>query len=139
MSSTETRTVVIEREFPHSPERLWHALTQRALIAEWLMENDFEPKVGHKFTLRSKPVPNWNGVVDCEVLVIEPVKRLTYSWGALGLESAVTFTLTPTKTGVHLRMEQTGFRPDQPQAYNGATYGWQRFFGTLEKVLEKID
>lgn len=131
-----TRSVVIEKVFPHSPEKLWRALTESSLIAQWLMNNDFEPVAGRKFQFRADPVPNWNGVVDCEVLVVDPLKQLSYTWGSLGLDSVVLFTLTPTEGGTHVRMEQSGFRPDQEQAYKGANYGWQRFLGNLERVLE---
>ncbi len=136
---SETLSVVVEREIPHPPEKIWRALTQPHLIAEWLMKNDFRPVVGHGFTLRMDPQPNWNGVVDCQVLVVEPNKALSYTWGALGLESIVTFTLTPTSTGTHLRMEQSGFPPDRPQNYQGAQYGWQKFFANLEQVLARTD
>jgi uncharacterized protein YndB with AHSA1/START domain len=132
---TTTRTLVIEKEMPHPPEKIWRALTQGPLIKEWLMDNDFEPIVGHKFQFRSTPVPNWNGIIDSEVLVVEPNKKLIYSWGTLGLESAVTWTLTPTDAGTHVRMEQSGFGSDQDAAYKGANYGWQRFIGNMERVV----
>ena len=138
-NSTETRAVVVERQLPFLPEKIWRALTQPQLIEEWLMKNDFRPAVGHRFSLRMDPQPNWNGVVDCQVLVVEPNKALSYTWGALGLESVVTFTLTPTSTGTHLRMEQSGFRPEQPQAFQGAQYGWRQFFAKLEQVLARTD
>src|SRR5580658_1076488 len=99
-----SRSLVIEREMPHPPEKIWRALTQGPLIEEWLMKNDFQPVVGHRFTFRATPVPNWNGIVDCEVLAVEVNTRLSYSWGSLGLMTAVTWTLTPTKGGTHLRM-----------------------------------
>jgi uncharacterized protein YndB with AHSA1/START domain len=137
--ATETRSVVVERDMPHPPEKIWRALTQPHLIQEWLMKNDFKPDVGHGFSFRMDPQPGWNGVIDCKVLVVEPNKTLSYSWGTLGLDSAVTFTLTPTGIGTHLRMEQTGFRPDQKQAYAGATYGWRTFFTKLEQVLARTD
>ena len=137
--ASETRSVVIEREIPHPPEKIWRALTQPHLIEEWLMKNDFQPVVGHRFSLRMDPQPNWNGVIDCQVLVVERNKTLAYAWGALGLESSVTFTLTPTRTGTNLRMQQTGFRPDQPQNYQGAKYGWQKFFANLERVLARTE
>ena len=79
------------------------------------------------------------GVVGCQVLAVEPNRTLSYTWGAYGLKSVVTWALTPTSTGTHLRMEQSGFRPDQPQYYQGAKGGWQRFFGALEQVLARID
>ena len=97
-------------------------------------ENDFEPIVDHRFTLRA----DW-GAVDCQVLAIEPNKTLSYTWAAYGLESVVTWTLTPTSTGTLLRMEQSGFRPDQQQAYQGAKFGWQKFLGSLEQVLARPD
>lgn len=134
---TETRTVVVEREMPHPPEKLWRALTQPHLIEEWLMKNDFKPAVGHRFNLRGE----WGGVLDCEVLVVEPNKQLAYTWNhvhddaAFNLQSVVTFTLTPTAAGTRLRMEQAGFGKDQRQAFGGANAGWQQFFAKLEQVL----
>ena len=71
-ADTATHSIVIERVMPHPPEKVWRALTQGSLIEAWLMKNDFQPVVGHRFNLRSNPMPHWNGVVDCEVLVVEP-------------------------------------------------------------------
>jgi uncharacterized protein YndB with AHSA1/START domain len=138
-NNAPTRILVMEREMPHSPEKIWRALTEASLINEWLMSNDFQPAVGHKFTFRSTPVPGWNGIIDSEVLVVEPHSRLTYSWGTMGMESAVTWTLTPTPGGTHVRMEQSGFGADQDAAYKGATYGWKNFIGKLERVLGGMD
>jgi uncharacterized protein YndB with AHSA1/START domain len=138
-TATETRSVVLEREFPYPPERLWRALTQPHLIEEWLMKNDFQPKVGHSFRLNAQPQPGWNGVIDCKVLVVEPLKTLSYTWasgqGDLAIDSTVTLWLTATEAGTLLRMEQTGFRPDQKQNYNGAKHGWQHFLGRLDQVM----
>ena len=138
-TSAETRSVVVERDIPFPPDKIWRALTQPHLIEEWLMKNDFNPVVGHRFNLRRNPQPDLNIVIDCQVLVVEPNKTLSYTWAAYGLESVVTWTLTPTSTGTRLRMEQSGFRPDQHQAYQGAKYGWQKFFANLEQVLARID
>jgi uncharacterized protein YndB with AHSA1/START domain len=106
-----------------------------------MMKNDFEPTVGRRFQFRADPMPNWDGVVDCEVLVVDPLKTLSYNWGTGGAESGlqwvVLWTLTPADGGTHVRMEQSGFRPDQQQAYAGAKWGWQRFFAGLEKVLDE--
>lgn len=132
--ATETLSVVIEREMPFSPEKIWRALTQPQLIEDWLMKNDFKPVVGHSFNFRA----DW-GAVGCQVLAVEPHKTVSYTWDAYGLSSVVTWTLTPTGTGTHLRMEQSGFRADQQQAYQGAQGGWPRFFAALEKVLARID
>jgi uncharacterized protein YndB with AHSA1/START domain len=139
MKESETRSVVVERELPFPPEKIWRALTQPHLIEEWLMKNDFNPVVGHRFNLQRTPKPDLNIVVDCQVLVVEPNKTLSYTWSAFDLESVVTWTLTPTSTGTHLRMEQSGFRPDQKLAYGGAKGGWQNFFASLEEILARTD
>ncbi|ODT70119.1 MAG: polyketide cyclase [Pelagibacterium sp. SCN 63-23] len=140
MTETQTRTVTIERYFAHAPEKLWRALTQPHLIADWLMQNDFVPTLGHTFQLRGE----WGGILDCEVLAIEPERSLSYTWNfanddpAYALASVVTFTLTPTRNGTHLRVEQSGFRPDQKQAYGGAHAGWKQFLAKLEDVLTRL-
>lgn len=134
VTSTQTRSVVVEREIAHPPDRIWRALTQPHLIEEWLMKNDFKPVVGQRFDLRA----DW-GSVSCQVLAVEPDKTLSYTWAAMGLESVVTWTLTATRAGTHLRMEHTGFRPEQEQAYQGARYGWQKFLAALEQVVARID
>jgi len=140
-----TRSVVVEREMPHPAEKIWRALTQGPLIEEWLMKNDFQPVVGHRFKFRAEPMPQWNGVTDCEVLVVEPHKRLSYRWSASGEQAetgprtVVTWTLTPTKTGTIVRMEQSGFRPEDQGFYQGATYGWRRMVGELEQVVARLD
>ncbi|MGB3337358.1 MAG: SRPBCC domain-containing protein [Devosia sp.] len=139
---TETppiRTVTIEREIAHPPEKIWRALTQPHLIEEWLMKTDFKPVKGRKFTLRRQPKPDFEVVVDCEVLDMEPNRSLSYSWDAFGLESVVTFTLEPTPLGTLLRMEQTGFRPDQDAAFKGARASWKQFIAALEKVVADLD
>ena len=134
----ETRTLVIERVFPHSPEKLWRALTESPLLSQWLMNNDFEPALGHKFQFRADPVPGWNGIIDCEVLIVDPLKQLSYTWGSMGMNSIVLFTLTPAGTGTQLRMEQSGFPAAYEAAYKGATYGWQKFLGNLERVVGEL-
>jgi uncharacterized protein YndB with AHSA1/START domain len=132
-------SLVIEREMPHPPEKIWRALTQGPLIEEWLMKNDFQPAVGHQFSFHATPVPGWDGVIDSEVLVIEPNSRLSYSWATMGTKTVVTWTLTPTTVGTHLRMEQTGFRSETDAAYKGATYGWTKFIGNMERVVGGLD
>ena len=136
--STETRSVIVEREIPHPPEKIWRALTQPHLIEEWLMKNDFQPIVGHHFNLRRTPKPDLNIVVDCEVLVVEPNKTLSYTWAAFDLVGVVTWTLTSTGTGTRLRMEQSGFRPDQKRAYGGAKGGWRQIVAKLEQLLARM-
>ena len=139
MNAAATRSVVIEKELPHPPEKIWRALTQGPLIKEWLMDNDFQPALGRKFNFRAPPMPHWNGVVDCEVLVVEPNKKLSYSWNSMGLESIVVWTLVATSGGTLVRMEQSGFRADQDANYRGATYGWQKFIGNLDRVVAELE
>lgn len=130
---SDTKTVTVNSAMPYSIENVWRALTEAPLIEEWLMKNNFEPVVGHHFDLKA----DW-GVVDCEVLSVETHKSLSYTWEAYGLKSVVTWTLTPTDSGTNVHMAQSGFRADQEQAYQGATYGWQQFFAALEQVLARV-
>lgn len=139
--SEEIRSVVVERDLAHAPEKLWRALTQPHLIEAWLMKNDFAPEVGHSFQLRG----DWGGVLNCKVLEVEPPTTLAYSWDhdhadpAFSLKSVVTFTLTPTGQGTHLRVEQAGFRPGQKQAFGGAMAGWSQFLSKLDALLARED
>lgn len=133
-STTEIRSVVVERDIAFPAEKIWRALTQPHLIEEWLMKSDFKPTAGHAFRFTA----DWGGV-DCKVEAIEPNKTLSYTWDAFGLESTVTWTLTPTSTGTRLRMEQMGFKPDQEQAFQGAQYAWPDYFTAMEKVLAGLD
>ncbi len=128
------RAVVVEREIAFPPEKIWRALTQPHLIEEWLMKTDFKPALGHSFTLSG----DW-GAVTCAVTAIEPNRTLAYTWDAFGLESVVTWTLTPTGTGTHLRMEQAGFLANQEQAYQGAQQAWPAYFTALEAVLAGLE
>lgn len=110
------RDLRLERVFPQPPERVWRALTDRRAIAAWLMDNDFEPVVGHRFTFRAKPQPGWDGVTYCEVIEVDPPRRLAYTWrGGAGddkpptLDTIVRFTVVPEGTGTRLILEHTGF------------------------------
>ena len=141
----DTQEIVVDELFPHAPEVIWKTLTNGALMGRWLMApSGFAPTVGNRFTYQTKPAGAWDGTIHCEVLDVVPNRRFAYAWkgghdsnegyGA-PLETVVTFTLTPTGTGTHLRMEQAGFKPDQKQAYGGAKAGWQQFFTKLEKLV----
>lgn len=135
--AAETLSVVVEREFAFPPEKVWRALTQPHLIEAWLLKNDFVPAVDHRFSLRA----DW-GTVECQVRAIEPQRRLAYTFAANGVDTVVTWTLTPAGRPVgsatHLRMEQVGFRPDQKPAYGGARQGWPRFLASLDQVLARV-
>jgi uncharacterized protein YndB with AHSA1/START domain len=134
-TTTPTHSLVIEREMPHSPEKVWRALTEGRLIDEWLMKNDFQPVVGHRFQFRSTPVPNWDGIIEGKVLEVEQNARLVYTWASMGMDSVVTWTLTPTNGGTHVRMEHAGFPSQESASYKGAKYGWTSFIGKLEQVV----
>ena len=133
-ATAATRSVIVEREIMHPAEKIWRALTVPHLVADWLMKGDVAAVAGHRFRFGAE----W-GDVDCEVIEVEAQRVLAYSWAGKGLESVVTWTLTPTPTGTLLRMEQTGFQPDQQLAYHGARAGWPRFMGRLEQVLVQMD
>ena len=136
-----TRSIVVERVMPHAPEKIWRALTQSALIEAYLMKNDFTPIVGHRFNFRAQPIAGWNGVADCEVLVVEPCKRLAWSQNASGdqaqdgLKSVVTWTLTPVEGGTLVRMEHSGFRPQDEAGYQVMGNGWPRVVAGLERAV----
>jgi uncharacterized protein YndB with AHSA1/START domain len=134
VTAPQTRTVAVERVIPFPPEKIWRALTQSDLIEEWLMKTDFLPEPGHRFSLNA----NW-GSVEGEVQAVVPERTLTYTWNTKDLTSVITWSLTPTVTGTLLRMEQTGFQPDQRSYYQGAVVGWQEFFTAMEEVLARMD
>jgi uncharacterized protein YndB with AHSA1/START domain len=138
--SEPTRSIVVERTMPHPPEKVWKALTRSDVVARWLMQNDFAPQVGHRFNFRAAPIPNmWNGCTDCEVLVVDQPRTLAYSWNASGeeavdgLKSVVTWTLTPVDGGTHVRMEHSGFRPQDEGGRLAMGGGWPRIVERLER------
>ncbi len=145
-ATAATRSIVIERTMPHPPEKIWRALTQSSLIAEWLMENDFQAHLGGRFQFRAKPMGNWNGVVDCEITAFEPPRRLVYTWkgGAVqnlgygtALDSIVEWTLTPVAGGTRVRMEHSGFGPQNASAYETMSGGWPRILERLEHASHR--
>lgn len=130
---SEDRTIVVEREFPHPPEKVWRALTQPHLVAEWMMKNDIAPVAGHAFSFDAE----W-GAVECRVREADPPRSLSYDWKTKDLDSVVTWTLSPSRRGTLLRMEQTGFRPDQRSYFRGATARWPQFLDALDALLARI-
>lgn len=142
-STAGTQSIVVEYELPDPPAKVWRALTEPDLLRAWLMENDIRPVVGARFTFRAQPVPGWDGVVHCEVLEVDPPRRLRYSWrggsdelkGGYGgrLETTVTWTLAPTPSGgTTLRLVHDGFLPKDQFAFDGMSRGWRG------KVAERI-
>ena len=143
--AAQSRSIVVERTMPHPPSKVWRALTTSALIEDWLMANDHRAVVGHRFNFRATPMPGWNGVADCEVLALDPEKRLVWAWNASGeqaadgLKTTVTWTLTPVDGGTHLRMEHAGFRPQDEMGYQAMGGGWPRIVGGLERVAGTLN
>ena len=140
----ESHDIVVEELLPHSPTVVWTLLTTSDLIARWLMPNDFEAVVGRRFSFRRAPMGAWNGVVDCEVLEVEPERRLVYSWkGGFGtpreLDTVVTWTLTPIEAGTSLRMVHAGFRlPRNTVAHEAMSPGWGRVMQRNAGILPEL-
>jgi uncharacterized protein YndB with AHSA1/START domain len=138
-TTADTKSIVVERSMPHPPAKVWQALTDGRVIEDWLMKNDFQPVVGHSFQFRAAPVPGWSGITNCRVLEVDEPHRLAYAWGDgtesdSGLRTVVTWTLTPTDGGTHVRMEHSGFRPEDEGGYRGMSGGWPRIVAGLERV-----
>lgn len=139
MNDSVTRSIVVERDMPHAAEKIWRALTTSTLIADWLMANDFEPEIGHRFQFRATPMPGWSGITNCEVVEIDPPRRLVYRWGDgsesdSGLQTIVSWTLVPSPGGTIVRMEHSGFRPEDEGGYRAMSGGWPRILAGLERV-----
>lgn len=125
-------------DLPHPPEKVWRALTDPALLGEWLLPvTGFRPEQGTEFMFRTDPHPPWDGVVNCRVIEVEPLKRLSYAWTVPMLETVVTFTLVPTEHGTRLELVQAGFKEEQKREFGGARYGWRTMGGRLEALLAR--
>ncbi len=136
---SQTESISFEFDLHHSPEKLWRALTDPALLSEWLLpvvELKLEP--GAAFRFKTQPYPGWDGIVNCRVLEIEAHRKLSYTWNVPFLDTVVTFTLTPTESGTRLSLVQSGFKPDQKQNFGGARYGWRMMGGKLVDLLARI-
>jgi len=138
---SQTETISFEFELHHEPEKVWRALTDPALLAEWLLPVvglNLEP--GAAFAFEAQPQPGWDGLVNCRFLEIEADRKLSYRWavGDMDIDTVVTFTLAPTASGTRLSLVQSGFKPDQKQNFGGARYGWKLMGGKLVDLLAKI-
>jgi uncharacterized protein YndB with AHSA1/START domain len=135
----QIETISFEFDLHHPPEKVWRALTIPELLSEWLLpvvEGKLEP--GSAFAFKTQPYPGWDGTVNCRMLEIEPYRKLSYTWTVPFLDTVVTFTLTPTASGTHLTLVQTGFKRDQKRESGGARYGWKMMGGRLDELLAKI-
>jgi uncharacterized protein YndB with AHSA1/START domain len=138
---SQTESISFEFDFHHSPEKVWRALTDPVLLAEWLLPVvELEVAPGAAFTFKAPPQPGWDGTVNCRFVEIEAHRKLSYTWavGDMGLDTVVTFTLTPTVSGTRLSLVQSGFKPHQKQNFGGARYGWRMMGGRLVDLLARI-
>lgn len=104
-------SIVIDIFYPHPLKKVWNALVDSESLAVWLMPNDFAPQVGHHFTFKPDVQQGWSGVIECEVVAVEPEQRISYTWNNTPshLQTLVTFSLQPAEGGTNLRLEHTGF------------------------------
>jgi uncharacterized protein YndB with AHSA1/START domain len=136
---SQSESISFEFDLPHAPEKVWRALTDPVLLAEWLL-----PVVGLKlepgaaFTFQAQPQPGWDGIVSCRFLEIEAQRKLSWKWVVGDIDTLVAFTLTPTASGTRLSLVQSGFKPDQKQAFGGARYGWKMMGGKLVDLLRRV-
>jgi uncharacterized protein YndB with AHSA1/START domain len=136
---SQTESISFEFELSHPPAKVWRALTDPALLAEWLLPVvglGLEP--GTAFTFQTQRHPGWDGIVNCRILEIEARRKLSYAWSVPFLDTVVSFTLTPTASGTRLSLVQSGFKPDQKQNFAGARYGWKMMGGRLVDLLGRI-
>jgi uncharacterized protein YndB with AHSA1/START domain len=137
-TETQTESISFELDLRHPPEKVWRALTEPKLLAEWLLPAiDYRLEPGAAFTFRTEPVGGWDGIVQCRITDVVPQRRLSYDWGVGDMATVVTFTLTPTPAGTRLSLVQSGFRPDQKKNRGGARYGWRMMGGKLIDLLER--
>lgn len=133
-------TLAMDFDLPHAPEKVWRALTEPALLEQWLLPVfGLELRPGAAFMYRTQPYPGWDGTVSCRFVEIEPLRRLVYTWSVPFLETVVTFTLTPTATGTRLSLVQSGFTPEQKREFGGARYGWNMMGGKLAELLGRME
>ncbi|WP_437779380.1 SRPBCC family protein [Sorangium sp. So ce1097] len=138
-AKSQTESISFDFDLPHSPEKVWRALTDPALLAEWLLPViGFKLEPGADFTFKTQAYPGWDGTVNCRLLEIEAHRKISYTWSVPFLDTVVTFTLAPTASGTRLSIVQSGFKPDQKQESGGARYGWQMMGGKLVDLLARM-
>ncbi len=139
---SQSEAISFEMDLRHPTEKVWRALTEPALLAEWLLPViGLELAPGAAFTFKTQPYPGWDGTVNCRMLEIEAPRKLSYTWTTIGdmtLDTVVTFTLTPTPMGTRLSIVQSGFKPEQKQNFGGARYGWKMMGGKLVDLLASL-
>jgi uncharacterized protein YndB with AHSA1/START domain len=137
---SQRESIAFELDLHHAPQKVWRALTQPELLSKWLlpvMELELAP--GAAFMFKTQAYPGWDGVVNCRMLEVDAPHKLSYAWAVPGLDTVVTFTLTPTPAGTHLSIVQSGFAPTQKKELGGARYGWNMMHGKLVALLDTLD
>jgi uncharacterized protein YndB with AHSA1/START domain len=133
---SQTESIAFDFDLQHSPQKVWRALTDPVLLAEWLLPVvDLKLEPGASFLFKTQPHPGWDGTVNCRLVEIDAHRKLSYAWAVPGLDTVVTFTLTPTASGTLLSVVQSGFKPEQKQAFGGARYGWKMMGEKLVNLL----
>jgi uncharacterized protein YndB with AHSA1/START domain len=136
---SQRESLSFEIDLRHPPEKVWRALTDPDLLAEWLLPViDLELEPGAAFAFKTQPYPGWDGTVNCRFVEIEPQRKLSYTWTVPFLDTVVTFTLTPTALGTRLSLVQSGFKSDQKKEFGGARYAWKMMGGKLVDLLTRI-
>ncbi len=110
-------SIEIEITYPHPIERVWRALTDVDALTRWLMPSDFAPRLGQRFTFHTEPGDGWDGIINCEVVALEPPTRLAFTWGNVQLDppTLVTFTLAAEGDRTRLRLIHSGFAACGPR------------------------
>ena len=135
-AQSQTESLSFEFDLDHLPEKVWRALTDPVLLAEWLLPVlDLKLEPGAAFTFKAQPRPGWDGIVNCRFLEIEAHRKLSYTWVVGDMGTVVTFALTPTASGTRLSLVQSGFKPNQKKNFGGARYGWKMMGGKLVDLL----
>jgi uncharacterized protein YndB with AHSA1/START domain len=136
---SQAESISFDFDLNHAPEKVWRALTDPVLLAEWLLPVlDLELEPGAAFTFKAQPQPGWDGTVNCRFIEIEAHRKLSWRWVVGDIDTVVTFTLTPTESGTRLSVVQSGFKPDQKQNVAGARYGWKMMGAKLVDMLATI-
>jgi uncharacterized protein YndB with AHSA1/START domain len=136
---SQSEFISFEVALDHSPQKVWRALTDPVLLAEWLLPAiGFKLEPGAAFTFQAQPQPGWDGSVHCRILEIDAPRKIRYAWLVGNMDTVVTFTLAPTPSGTRLSLVQSGFKPDQKQNFGGARYGWKLMGGKLVELLAKM-
>jgi uncharacterized protein YndB with AHSA1/START domain len=135
----QTASIAFEFDLLHSPKKVWRALTDPVLLAEWLLPVlDLSLESGAAFTFKTQPYPGWDGIVNCRILEVDAHRKLSYAWVVGDMDTVVTFTLAPTASGTRLSLVHAGFKPDQKQNFGGARYGWRMMGERLVDLLGRL-